>query len=111
MSPSIWFGQGAVLDFIEEARTPPGRLYLDVGTHEGAGTLRDARRAAGCWSQKGFSARRRGGVRGRAQPGPDAATTHEGKPRLRYVEDAGRAPQRGRLGAPPRGRRWSSCSH
>ena len=44
MSPSIWFGQGAIVDFIRDARVSRGRLYLDVGTGEGAGTVRDVRR-------------------------------------------------------------------
>ncbi len=75
MSPSIWFGQGAVLDFIQEARPPRGRLYLDVGRHEGAGTLRDARRLARLLVRKGFKRDKR-----RA---PSARSAQ----RLRYVED------------------------
>ena len=89
MSPSIWFGQGAVLDFIEEARTPPGRLYLDVGTHEGAGTLQDARRAGRLLVKKGFARDRRARRVASDAAGPERRTTHEGKPRLRYVEHAG----------------------
>jgi predicted alpha/beta superfamily hydrolase len=89
MSPSIWFGGGAVLDFIEDARTPPGRLYLDVGTHEGLGTLRDARRAGRLLVKRGFARDRRSRRPRATQPGPDRRTTHEGKPRLRYVEHAG----------------------
>lgn len=73
MSPAIWFGQHAVLDFIKRARTPRGRIYLDVGMQEGAGTLRDARRLGRLLVRKGF--RRR----------PPAAAA------LRYLEDpAGR---------------------
>ena len=89
MSPSIWFGHGAVLDFIEEARTPPGRLYLDVGTHEGPGTLQDARRAGRLLVKKGFARDRRARRVRPAPPGPERRATHEGKPRLRYVEHAG----------------------
>jgi predicted alpha/beta superfamily hydrolase len=89
MSPSIWYGQAAILDFISEARTPPGRLYLDVGTHEGVGTLRDARRAGRLLVRKGF-ARDRRARRPRAKPAAaDRRTKHEGKPRLRYIEHAG----------------------
>jgi predicted alpha/beta superfamily hydrolase len=69
MSPAIWYGQHAVLDFIAGARIPRGRLYLDVGMQEGAGTLRDARRLGRLLVRKGF--RRR----------PRAASV------LRYVED------------------------
>jgi predicted alpha/beta superfamily hydrolase len=71
MSPSIWFGQGMILDFIRKAITPPGRLYLDVGTSEGTGTLRDVRRLGRLLVRKGF--RRRAAVASA----------------LRYVEDAG----------------------
>src|SRR3954471_17135483 len=41
MSPSIWFGGRQILGFVENARYTRGRIYLDVGTAEGAGTLRD----------------------------------------------------------------------
>jgi predicted alpha/beta superfamily hydrolase len=69
MSPSLWFGQSAVLDFIAAARLPRGRLYVDVGMQEGSGTLKDARRLARLLVRKGF----------RRQP--RAASL------LRYVED------------------------
>src|SRR6185295_2692702 len=59
MSPSIWYGQGAVLAFIAQARTPPGRIYVDIGTNEGAETLRDARRLGRLLVRKGFRRRRR----------------------------------------------------
>ena len=79
-----------MLDFIEEARTPPGRLYLDVGTQEGVGTLRDARRAGRLLVRKGFARDRRARrPRAARSPDPTGASTHEGKPRLRYVEHAG----------------------
>jgi predicted alpha/beta superfamily hydrolase len=81
MSPSLWFGQGSVIDFIREARTPRGRIYLDVGTNEGAATLRDARRLGRLLVRKGF--RRRGRVK---FPGSRRASE---RPTLRYVEDAG----------------------
>jgi predicted alpha/beta superfamily hydrolase len=43
MSPALWFGRDQLFDFIERAALPRGRLYLDVGTAEGARTLADAR--------------------------------------------------------------------
>lgn len=43
LSPALWFGRERLFDFVVGARVPRGRLYLDVGTAEGAGTLRDAR--------------------------------------------------------------------
>src|SRR5205823_13804711 len=39
MSPSLWYGQAAILDFIRGARAPNGRIYVDIGTAEGLGTL------------------------------------------------------------------------
>jgi predicted alpha/beta superfamily hydrolase len=89
MSPSLWFGQGAVLDFIGEARTPHGRVYLDVGMQEGAGTLRDVRRLGRLLVRKGFGRDRRSRRPRPAHRDPDGRVRHEGKPRLRYVEQAG----------------------
>jgi predicted alpha/beta superfamily hydrolase len=43
LSPSIWFGQRAILNVVERARQTRGRIYLDVGTNEGTATLRNAR--------------------------------------------------------------------
>ena len=43
MSPSIWYAGRSILDFVDRARGTRGRLYVDVGTAEGAGTLRNAR--------------------------------------------------------------------
>jgi len=70
MSPSIWYGQAAILDFIGEAQTPTGRLYLDVGTAEGAGTLRDVRRLGRLLVRKGFRRERRGSGRRVIRPLP-----------------------------------------
>jgi predicted alpha/beta superfamily hydrolase len=68
MSPSLWFGERRVLDFIAAAKASRGRIYLDVGRLEGASTLRDARRLARLLMRKGI--RRKDGL-------------------LRYVEDRG----------------------
>ena len=87
MSPSIWFGQGAVVDFIRDARVSRGRVYLDVGTNEGAGTLRDVRRLGRLLVRKGFRRRRlpafagAGGASGERRSSTSSA--------LRYVEDVG----------------------
>jgi predicted alpha/beta superfamily hydrolase len=89
MSPSLWFGEGAVFDFIREARTVQGRLYLDVGHLEGAGTLRDARRLARLLARKGFRRDRRARRPRKPYAGPEhRGTWIDTKPRLRYVEDA-----------------------
>jgi predicted alpha/beta superfamily hydrolase len=88
MSPSLWFGQGAMMDFIEAGRTPAGRIYLDAGTHEGAGTLRDARRLGRLLVKKGFKRDRRGRRTTVVYAGPDRRSRGAGIARLRYVEDA-----------------------
>jgi predicted alpha/beta superfamily hydrolase len=53
MSPSIWFGEREILRFVERARQTRGRIYLDVGTAEGTGTLGDARALARLLRAKG----------------------------------------------------------
>ena len=67
MSPALWFAGRAMLAYIENDGAPPGRLYLDVGTDEGPGTLRDSRHLSAILERKGYT-------------GPD---------RLRFVEDQG----------------------
>lgn len=54
ISPSIWFGGQAILPFVERARTTRGRLYLDVGTAEGADTLQHARAMNRVLRRKGY---------------------------------------------------------
>lgn len=68
MSPSLWFGRDALHRYIKSARAPrSGRLYLDAGTAEGAGTLKDARLMRALLETKGL----------------------EMGDRLQYVEDRG----------------------
>lgn len=43
LSPALWFADGAIFRFIESAPYVRGRIYLDVGTREGQGTLANAR--------------------------------------------------------------------
>jgi predicted alpha/beta superfamily hydrolase len=66
MSPSIWFGERKVLEFVDDARPTAGRLYLDVGTAEGGDELRDVRALNRLLRGKGYR-----------------------KDRLRYVEAEG----------------------
>ena len=54
MSPSIWFAGRAILGYIERDGTPDGRIYLDVGTEEGAGTMRDVAHLARILQRKGY---------------------------------------------------------
>jgi predicted alpha/beta superfamily hydrolase len=55
MSPSLWFGGRALLDYVEAAGAPPGRLYLDAGANEGASTLTDARDLDALLRRKGYA--------------------------------------------------------
>ena len=87
MSPSIWFGHGAILDFIQAARLPRGRVYLDVGTAEGAGTLRDVRRLGRLLVRKGFRRRRRPSATSSAGVWGERRSSTAST--LRYVEDVG----------------------
>ena len=41
VSPSVGFARGALIDYLERARFVGGRIYLDVGTHEGLPRDRD----------------------------------------------------------------------
>lgn len=56
LSPSIWFGGREILTFVQRARMTSGRLYLDVGTNEGAATLGDARTLHRVLRRKGYKA-------------------------------------------------------
>ena len=38
MSPSLWFAQEAILSYVRQAGAQPGRIHLDLGTHEGSDT-------------------------------------------------------------------------
>jgi predicted alpha/beta superfamily hydrolase len=53
-SPSVWFGQREILSFVQQSRMTRGRIYLDVGTNEGAGTLRDTRTLNRLLRRKGY---------------------------------------------------------
>jgi len=43
MSPSLWFANGAMFEYVAPRRHWTGRIYLDVGTGEGRPTVRHAR--------------------------------------------------------------------
>ncbi len=66
LSPSVWFADEAILDFLESNRSPTGRIYLDVGTAEDQRLVDSVRRLRVRLEQLGWS------------PGRG----------LRYVEDA-----------------------
>lgn len=54
ISPSIWFGRDALLDFVDKARLARGRVYVDVGTLEGAETVGNTRSLNRLLRRKGF---------------------------------------------------------
>ena len=84
MSPSVWFGQGAILDYIGAANAPGGRIYLDVGGREGAATLKHARQLARLVVRRGFRRDTRA-----KRPSAPSTERRARKPGalLRYVED------------------------
>ena len=67
LSPSAWFAQEAIIEFVKEQPAPPGRLWLDIGTEEGETTLDSVRRLRDVIVEQGLT---------------------EG-PRFEYVEDEG----------------------
>jgi predicted alpha/beta superfamily hydrolase len=54
LSPSIWFAGRRILELAEHAPHARGRLYVDVGTEEGGGTLANARALAQILRQNGY---------------------------------------------------------
>jgi predicted alpha/beta superfamily hydrolase len=54
MSPALWFGDGQIFQFVESAESSRGRIYLDVGTREGDGTLANARHMRDLLVAKGY---------------------------------------------------------
>ena len=66
MSPSLWFANGAIFDWVQAQPFADARIYLDVGAREGPRTLANAQRLRDMLVAKGYA------------PGD----------RLRWVEDA-----------------------
>jgi len=60
LSPALWFGDRQIFRFVESAGYVRGRIYLDVGTREGEGTLTNARAMRDLLIDKGYT-RGRGG--------------------------------------------------
>lgn len=54
LSPSLWVTEAATFDFIERAPFFPGKLYLDVGTREGARHVFGAQRMRDLLEAKGY---------------------------------------------------------
>ena len=54
MSPSLWFANGAVLDWVERQPFAGGRIYIDAGMKEGERTVADVMRLRTSLEQKGY---------------------------------------------------------
>jgi predicted alpha/beta superfamily hydrolase len=54
MSPSLWFANRAMLSYIENDGSPPGRIYVDAGTNEGASTIQHVRQLTEILRRKGY---------------------------------------------------------
>ncbi len=59
MSPALWYGREQLFELVASAALPRGRLYLDVGTAEGARTVADVRSLRALVEKKGGSSRGR----------------------------------------------------
>jgi predicted alpha/beta superfamily hydrolase len=58
MSPSLWFANREIFEYIETADFIPGRIYLDCGTQEGSEEVQDVRRLRDLLKSKGYRANR-----------------------------------------------------
>src|SRR5829696_7328470 len=58
MSPSLWFAQEAIFPYVQQAAAQPGRIHLDIGTHEG-GDTRAVVSAASTYTSRYLSAAHR----------------------------------------------------
>jgi predicted alpha/beta superfamily hydrolase len=54
LSPALWFADGGIFPYVEGAANVRGRVYLDVGTREGEGTLTSARAMRDLLERKGY---------------------------------------------------------
>ncbi len=54
MSPSLWFAQGAIFDWVRGQPFVDSRIYLDIGAREGERTLANARRMRDMLVEKGY---------------------------------------------------------
>jgi predicted alpha/beta superfamily hydrolase len=54
LSPSLWFGGGAIFSHVGRAAFVPARIYLDIGASEGAEHVANARRMRDLLLAKGY---------------------------------------------------------
>ena len=59
MSPSLWFAQASIFDWVRTRPFVDARIYLDVGAREGDRTLANARRMRDLLVSKGYPLRER----------------------------------------------------
>jgi predicted alpha/beta superfamily hydrolase len=85
MSPSFWFGRQALFEFVDAVRLPAGRLYVDVGTAEGAAAVRDVRTMRSRLRAKGLNRTRFGYKEERGGRHEEAAWSRRVVPALRFV--------------------------
>jgi len=57
MSPSFWYANRAIYDYVEQAPYAPGKIYMDVGTREYGGSVTE--KAARRQSRRHYAAVRR----------------------------------------------------
>jgi predicted alpha/beta superfamily hydrolase len=58
LSPSLWFADGAIFPSVASAPVVPGRIYLDVGRHEGEPHVSNVHRLHDLLIAKGYRAGR-----------------------------------------------------
>jgi isoamylase len=58
MSPSLWFARGAICSVVSDVGRWDGRLYLDTGTLEGRGHVRQVREMVRCLRRRAVHPRR-----------------------------------------------------
>jgi predicted alpha/beta superfamily hydrolase len=80
MSPSLWYGRDQLFDYLMATAPQGDRLYVDTGTEEGGGTLRDARRLRALVRASRFSSSAAARVR---------ALNRRAAPSFAYQEDRG----------------------
>jgi predicted alpha/beta superfamily hydrolase len=85
LSPSLWFGRDALAAYVDASSMPPGRLYLDVGTAEGAAAVTDVRAMRMRLRSKGLAADRLRYKEDRGGRHQEEAWSRRIGPALRYL--------------------------
>ncbi|HEX9373980.1 MAG TPA: alpha/beta hydrolase-fold protein [Roseiflexaceae bacterium] len=88
LSPSLWFAEEAIFSYVQQAPSLPGRLYLDVGTHEGPDTRVDHRSPHKYISRYLGAARRMRDLLAGRGYGPDSQLRYEEEEQATHGEAA-----------------------